>query len=424
MNLLIKNVRLQDRLVHITVKNGIIEEVSREVTPRRNETLEIIDGKNNPVLPMLHNGHTHSPMVLLRGYGDDMFLDEWLSTRIWPVESRLTEEDYYWGNRLALIEMIKSGTGFFNEMYMNPRSLMDALNDYPLKAIVNFPIIDGMNEEAAKNQIEDCKSFFNTQSFDNLVKPGLALHSVYANSLYSLKWVRDFARENQMPIHIHLSETEKEVEECRATHNGMSPIEYLDSINFFTENKVFGAHCVWLDNRDMEIMADHNVIAVHNPVSNMKLASGQAFPYQSLKKKNIPMVLGTDGAASNNNLDLFEEMKIAALLQKHHFRDPTRLPAREAFSLAAGKSASFFETGTGRIEKGAPADFIILETNTPSMVPETDLISNIVYSASGRDVTHLICGGNLLMNDREVAGEKEVRQQASLCASRLTGENK
>ncbi|MBB6478853.1 amidohydrolase family protein [Spirochaeta isovalerica] len=413
MDLLIRNVSHEGKIVNIFVSKGKIDRISDTVSESDLQGIAVLEGDDNYIFPMLHNGHTHSPMVLLRGYGDDMVLDEWLNTKIWPAEARLTEEDYYWGNRLALVEMIKNGTGFFNEMYMNPRSMVKALIDFPLKARIHFPLIDGMDVELAKKQITDCSLFFENTSWTQNVKGGVALHSVYANSEYSLKWAGEYARRNNLPLHIHLCETEQEIENCRQKNQGQSPVEYLEKLDFFRDNKVFAAHCLWLDESDIDILSGHGVIAVHNPVSNMKLAAGRVFPYSKLKDKGVPVVLGTDGAASNNNLDLLEEMKIASLLQKHHSGDPTLMSADEAFSLSSGPVVSqIFETGSGKIETGSDADFIIINRKSLSMTPATNIKSNLIYSASGHDILHMILQGEILMKDRMIRGEETVVEMA------------
>ena len=418
--ILISNTLLNGEKADLIIKENLINKIGKDLKKNIQTGTRIIDGRGTAVLPSLFNGHTHSPMVLLRGYGDDMLLDQWLTECIWPVEARLTEEDYYWGYRLAFMEMIKSGTGFFNEMYMNPRAALKALEEIPLKGLINFPIIDGMDEETGREMAEDCELFFKEVEPQSGVQLGVALHSVYANSLFSLLWVRDFAAEKNLKIHIHLSETEKEVKDCMDAHDGMSPVEYLDSLDFLN-SRVFAAHAVWLSPKDMDILAEKGVKVIHNPVSNMKLATGKAFPFEELKKRGAAILLGTDGVASNNNLDLFEEMKIAALLQKHHYRDPSLMNARDIFTITSKGSAEIFSTGGGEIREGAEADFMLIDINRPEMTPLTNLISNIVYSASGNCVKTVICGGNILMEDRFFEGEEIIRNNASLCAARLTG---
>jgi 5-methylthioadenosine/S-adenosylhomocysteine deaminase len=418
MKIHITNILLNGEKVDILIEGRKIIEISRNINIPEKDEVKTINGEGKAILPSLFNGHTHSPMVLLRGYGDDMLLDKWLTECIWPVESKLTDEDYYWGYRLAFIEMIKSGTTFFNEMYMNPRAALEALEEIPMKGLVNFPIIDGMNEEVGRAMAADCELFFNEAVPPEGVQLGVAVHSIYANSLFSLEWVRDFASERDLKIHIHLSETEKEVSDCMKDHNGLSPVEYLDSLDFLSD-RVIAAHTVWLSEKDMDILAERHVTVVHNPVSNMKLASGKAFPFKGLKKRGGSMLLGTDGAASNNNLDLFEEMKIAALLQKHHYRDPTLMSANEIFHMASKQGAEIFSTGGGDIKPGAEADLLLFDIDRPEMVPMTNLISNVVYSASGHCVDTVICGGKILMESKKIPGEEDIRLNANKCTKRL-----
>ncbi len=420
MNLLIQNTLLGNRNVDILVTGRIIKEIGKNPLNYPLDDCRVIKGEGTAVFPSLCNGHTHSPMVLLRGYGDDMPLKTWLETRIWPVENKFTEEDYFWGNKLAYLEMIKTGTTFFNEMYMNPGAAVNGLRDLPLKGVISFPIIDGMDEVSGKAQVKECEKFFDNISVPEGVQLAVAAHSIYANSKFSLEWIRDFANERNLKVNIHLCETEKEVNDCKIAHNNRSPVEYLDSLKFLN-NRVIGSHSVWMSERDMDLYAENGVIAVYNPVSNMKLASGKVFPYPELKKRMIPILLGTDGAASNNNLDLFEEMKIGAILQKHHYRDPTLLNAGEIFSIATKGGADVFSTGGGEIKKGAEADFILVDLNLPEMVPYTDPLSNLVYSASGQSVKTVISGGNVLMENRMVEGEDEILENAARCTTRLTG---
>ena len=407
--LIIKNTELNGKSVDILIDGGRISRISGEIRSDEYKDARIINGASTAAVPSFFNAHTHTPMVLLRGYGDDMLLDSWLRERIWPVESRLSDEDFYRGYRLGLLEMIKSGTGCFNEMYMNPEIELKLLEEFPLKAYLNYPILDGLNEDISRKQIADCLEFFGKNSAPDGVKFGLAAHSVGANSIYSLKWIRDYSGENNLNVHIHLSETENDVERCRAAHDGLSPVELLDSIGFLNE-RLFAAHTVWLSEKDMDILADRGVSVIHNPVSNMKLATGRTFPYKQLKSRGVKVFLGTDGAASNNNLDMFEEMNVAALLQKHEQRDPSVMSAEEIFSIAtAGRT----------LKEGADADFMLVDLDADGMQPSTNLISNLVYSANGNTVKTLVCGGRMLMEDRAVANEDEIKRQASECAAKL-----
>ena len=419
--ILIENTMLNGKGIDILIHENKIVRIGSDLQSETTGDMQVINGQGTAVLSSLFNGHTHSPMVLLRGFGDDLPLHQWLTDCIWPVEGQMTEEDYLMGYRLAFLEMIKSGTGFFNEMYMFPRLALKVLEEIPMKGLVNYPIIDGLDWESGKKQSEDCELFFKETIPPEGVQLGIAAHSIYANSESSLCWIRDFTSENNLKIHIHLSETEKEVEDCKAAHGGMSPVEYLHSLDFLSD-RVLAAHCVWLSNSDMEILARMAVTVIHNPVSNMKLATGRAFPYAQLKERGVPILLGTDGAASNNNLDLFEEMKVAALLQKHQSGDPTVMTAGEIFHIASKGAADIFGTGGGDIREGAAADLILVDLDRPEMVPLTNITSNLVYSTSGNCVRTLISGGRILMENRMFEGEDEIRNKASVCAARLVGE--
>ncbi|MBF9017574.1 MULTISPECIES: amidohydrolase family protein [unclassified Oceanispirochaeta] len=378
---------------------------------------QIIDGKDTAAFPSLINGHTHSPMTLLRGAGDDLGLHEWLTECMWPLEDKYTDEEFYWGNRMALMEMVRTGTGFFNEMYFNPHLALKALEETPLKARINFPIMDGMNPEVGKKQWKDCERFFEETTAPQGVQLGMVLHSVYTDSRESIEWVRNFAADKNLPIHIHLSETEKEVQDCMEAHEGLSPVEYLHQLGVLSQ-RVVAAHTVHLSETDIEILSDTGVNVVHNPGSNMKLASG-VFPYKALRDKKIPILLGTDGAASNNNLDMLEEMKLAALLQKVHTGDPTLMSAEEIFEIATKKGAEIFNTGGGVIELGKEADIILMDLKSPALFPAWNLISSMVYSASGMDVKTHISSGNVLMEDYKIPGYERVLEEAGRCFDRL-----
>ena len=336
---------------------------------------------------------------------------------MWPLEAQFTDEDFYWGNKMALMEMIRTGTGFFNEMYWNPHIALKALEGVPLKARINFPVMDLMDPDEGKKQWKNCEEFFRKTTAPPGVQLGTVLHSVYTNSRKSLEWIRDFAAERNLPIHIHISETEREVKDCMEAHEGLSPVEYLHRLGVLSE-RTFAAHTVHLSDRDLEILSDTGVNVIHNPGSNMKLSSG-VFPYRALKDRNIPILLGTDGVASNNNLDMLEEMKLAALLQKVHSGDPTLMTAEEIFTIATQKGADLFGTGGGVIEVGREADLILMDLKSPALFPTWNLISSMVYSASGRDVKTHISAGNVLMEDYKIPGYEDALEGAARCFNRL-----
>lgn len=416
MKKLIHKTLLDSEIQDILIEGSTITAVGADLKALHPDA-RIINGENTAAFPSMINGHTHTPMSLLRGAGDDMALHEWLKDCMWPLEAQYTDDHYYWGNRMGLMEMVRTGTGFFNEMYWNPHLALKALEQTPLKGRINFPIMDGMDPEEGKKQWKNCERFFEVTTAPRGVQLGVVLHSVYTDSRESIEWVRNFADDNNLPIHIHVSETEKEVQDCMETHEGLSPVEYLDQLGLLSE-RVVAAHTVHLSENDIQILSEKGVNVVHNPGSNMKLSSG-IFPYGRLKDKKVPVLLGTDGVASNNNLDMLEEMKLAALLQKVHTGDPTVMPATEIFDIATRIGAGIFNTGGGSIETGKEADIILMDLKSPALFPTWNLISSMVYSASGMDVKTNICGGQILMEDYIIPGYNDVFEEASRCFESL-----
>jgi len=379
---------------------------------------EVFDAEDMAALPSFVNAHTHAAMTLFRGIAEDMELMPWLTEAIWPREARLTPDDVYWGTRLAALEMIRSGTTLAADMYFFPEVQARAARDSGMRFVISYPIIDGLDESRARELRRACTAFFNAPPDCGPESVfGLAAHSVYATSAPSWRYLADVATERGLSLHIHLAETETEDRDCRAA-TGKSPVEYLDSLGALTP-RTFAAHCVHLSESDWDTLAARGVCAVHNPVSNMKLACGGAFDYESAARRGVRVLLGTDGAASNNSLNLASDMKIAGLLQKHHFRDPRRWPVAELFRAATTSGHEFFGSGAGRIEAGATADLILVDTRAPEMTPVHDLVSNLVYAGAARAIDTTICAGKVLMRHRVIEGEEEVRAQAALRAHAL-----
>ena len=415
MSILIKKVRLNDEVKDIFIEGNIIKEVNDDL---RHAAEIIIDGHGKAALPSFFNGHTHAAMVLLRGYADDLSLTEWLNDKIWPTEARLTEEDAYWGTRLACLEMIKSGTTFFNDMYWHFHGVARAVEDSGIRAAPSAVFIDLCDQSKAAEQIALNRRLFDeAKRYSNRVLFTLGPHAIYTVSKESLQWASDFATGNDIFIHIHLSETEREVSDCIRQH-GKRPVEYLHDIGFLGP-QVIAAHAIWLDDREIELLEEHDVKLVYNPTSNMKLASG-VFPYTKIADRDLTVVLGTDGCASNNNLDMLEEMKFAALLQKMDNDDPTVLSAHDVFQLATAAPARVFNINSGSIEEGKVADLILVDLDDIHLVPNHQLVPNTVYSANGSCVDTTICDGKILMRNKKVEGEEEVLERAKEVALALT----
>ncbi|WP_342770374.1 MULTISPECIES: amidohydrolase family protein [unclassified Methanoculleus] len=384
----------------------------------------VIDGSDRIAVPGLVNTHTHAAMTLLRGYADDMLLQDWLAQKIWPLEAHLTGDDVYRGTKLACLEMIKSGTVAFNDMYFFMDRTAEAAAEMGMRATLAYGFIDLGNEEKREAEIRATKTLVAyTKSLANpRIRAAVGPHSVYTVSPEGLSWCAGFAKEQGIGIHVHLSETEKEVVDCVAQF-GKRPAFLLDECGCLTPRTVV-AHCCWLDEAECRLLGERGVHASHNPVSNMKLAVNRAMPYHWLKRYGANVCLGTDGCSSNNNLDLIEEMKVAALLQKFAWNSPTLLPAGEAIAMATAAGARALGTGPGTLTVGAPADIVLLDAravcNTPLFNPE----SNLVYACNGGAVRTVLCQGRVLMHERTVPGEEKIVREAAAAARALVGRAK
>ncbi len=415
MSILIKNVLCNGKITSIYIEQNMISEIG-DVNV---EAEHVIDGKDKAAIPGFINTHTHAAMTLLRSYADDLALQDWLVNKIWPVEAKLTKDDIYWGTKLACLEMIKTGTTTFNDMYFHGEIAAKAVEEMGVRGVLSEVFFDLFDEtkgqegrRKVKKGIEELRRFKNSR-----IIPALGPHSIYTVSGEGLQWVKEFADENDLLMHIHLAETEKENHDFKEKH-GKKPVPYLEEIGFLDSNLV-AAHCVWLNKKDIEILAKHDVKISHNPVSNMKLSVGATLPYKDLKNAGCVVSLGTDGCASNNNLDMFESMKFAALGQKAHANDPTVISANEVFDMATKYGAIAMRLNAGEIKEGKLADFILLNLRAPSFIPNHNLTSNIVYAANGSCVDTTICDGKVLMEAGKFEGEEEVMDKANDMAGEL-----
>ncbi|MFW6206089.1 MAG: amidohydrolase family protein, partial [Gemmatimonadota bacterium] len=373
----------------------------------------VIDGRGLQAFPSLKNGHTHAAMTLFRGWGDDLPLMEWLETHIWPAERRMQPEDVYHGTRLAILEMIRSGTTYFNDMYWHADQVARAVEELGVKAHVGSVFIDhGDDDVAAEWRATVLRQLEALDHLPDRVRVAIAPHAIYTVSPENLAWLGERAREHDLLLHIHLSETREEVDGCVAEH-GVRPTHLLDRVGLLGPNLI-AAHGVYLDAEELAMLGEAGATVVTNPTANLKLAVGGVFDYDAAKAAGIRVALGTDGAGSNNNLDLIEEMKIAALVQKHRALDPTSLPADEALALATTGPAEAFRLGAGTLEPGQPADLILVDLRGPATQPAHDPTSDLVYAANGSCVRTTICDGRVLMHDGviEVADEAEVIEEA------------
>jgi len=355
----------------------------------------IIDGKNQVIIPGLINAHTHAAMTLLRGFADDLPLKKWLTEKIWPAEAKLKPKDIYKGSELACREMLLSGTTAFFDMYWQPEPTIKAVQKSGLRAFVGPLIIDLGALNIGPAQIEE--SFNKLKSKVNpTIKITIAPHSIYTVSKEALVWCKKFADDKKLLIHIHLAETEEEIINCQKEHN-CRPVEYLEKIGFLGDN-VVAAHACWLSDEEIKILANRKVAVAHCPTSNLKLVSG-VMPLGRLSKAGVNVCLGTDGASSNNSLDMLESLKIAALIHKWNERNPEAASAQMILDLATvnGAKALKISDQVGSIDIGKEADIVMLNFDQPHLKPCFDAVSHLVYSARGADVKRVIVAGQVLL---------------------------
>ena len=386
------------------MRDGRIEQVGKGSSDSADV---VVNGHGKIVLPGLINAHTHLSMCLFRGYADDMVLQDWLRKKIWPLEGKLTGEACYQGALLGAAEMILSGTTTFMDMYFYMEDVAKAVNEAGLRAFLSYGMIDIF--DPAKTPIERKKSeeLFNfiQQLGVSRIRFALAPHAPYTCSAETLLWAKEFAEKNDTLIHIHIAETRKEQADFQKQHN-LRVVEYLDKIGALSR-KMVGAHCVWLTKSEVGLLAKASASATHCPVSNMKLASGGVAPLPEMFDAGVAVSLGTDGAASNNTLDMFETMKVCALLHKAHRWDPTILNAQRVLDLATieGARALGMEAQIGSIDVGKRADIILLDANQPNLNPiygPDTVVSDLVYSASSGNVNTTIVDGHVLMENRQL----------------------
>lgn len=376
-----------------------------------------INAVNGIVMPGLMNTHTHAAMVMFRGLADDLPLDTWLNKYIWPAELKhLNPEFIDLASDLACLEMIKAGITCFNNMYFFEERTAESAQKAGIRVhigevILNFPTSSYKTVQEALQITE--KQILKYKD-NNLVDVCIAPHSIYTTDEKLLKAVKEMAEKHNTKIHIHLSETEDEYNDCLKTH-AKTPVEYLDSINFLSNN-IIAAHGVWLSASDLEILKKRSVSISHNPVSNMKLASGVAKIAQ-MTEMGINVALGTDGAASNNSLDMFSEMKMCSLLQKVTNQKPTDIKAEEAIMMATRNAAISLgkEQETGTLEIGKKADIITINLNRPHLTPIYNPYSHLVYCSNASDVMDVVVDGKILMKARKVLvlDEKGVLNKAN-----------
>ncbi|MBE6498492.1 MAG: N-ethylammeline chlorohydrolase [Methanobrevibacter sp.] len=404
----------EEKRQSVLIKDDLISEIADEIDESNAD--KIIDASGKILLPGFVNTHTHLSMTLFRGLADDLSLDSWLNDHIWPMEANLNGDYCYIGALLGAVELIKSGTTTFSDMYFYMEDVARAVDEAGIRAVLSYGMIDFGDAEKREAEIkENLQLFENCDGMaDGRIKVFFGPHSPYTASEELLIKVRELADKYNMGIHIHVSETQKEIDDV-SQEKGLRPFEYLDKIGFLGPD-VVAAHCVWLSDEEIEIIKKNGVKVSHNPCSNMKLASGIS-PVSKLIENDICVSIGTDGASSNNNLDLIEELKTASLLQKVSTLDPNVVNSHEAIAMGTikGAEALGLSDEIGSIEVGKKADIILIDTNSANMVPDSStLTSNIIYSANGSNVDTTICNGKILMENKKltVLDEQEIYEKA------------
>ncbi len=359
----------------------------------------IIVEEHGIAIPGLINCHTHAAMNLFKGACDNLPLKLWLEKKIWPLESKLTSEDLFYGNLLSFLEMLSSGTTTFVDFYYF-NELIDALKVIPLRAIATIAFLDQVPDgEAYWRRFKELQKYFDMANSikDGLVKIALGPHAIYTCSRELLEKIVEVSEKHNLLVHMHVSETLDEVHFSKEKF-GLTPIEYLDKIGILNE-RMIAAHCVHIKDKDINILRERRVNCVHNPSSNLKLADG-IMPLSELLKANVNVCLGTDGSASSNSLNLINEMRTAILLQRGVNLDPEFPNAKDALLMATvnGAKALGLDRHIGSIETGKKADIVVVNGKSPRLYPEYDIVSNIVYSCTPADIMFTIVNGKILYN--------------------------
>jgi 5-methylthioadenosine/S-adenosylhomocysteine deaminase len=391
--------------VDIRIEGNKIEKISESPLPVAPAD-ELVSGEGKLAIPGFVNLHTHLPMVLFRGAADDLPLEEWLRDRIWPLEARLTDEAVYWGSLLGLAEMIRSGTTAFSDMYFHLDAIERAVAESGMRAVLSYGIIAAELDAHGKEELARAEETVKRlKDGEERMKAAVAPHSIYTCGREVWKRAVELALEQEVPIHTHLSETQTEVADCYVRHR-MSPVELLQEWGGFSAPTI-AAHCVHVTPSDVDILARHRVTVAHCPRSNAKLGNGIA-PISRLRSAGVNVGIGTDGAASNNSLDMASELRFAALSAKAASGDPTIIPAQEAVRMAtvAGARALGLE---GTIAEGNRADIAIVDLEQVETIPTSDPLSSLVYSAGRGAVTDVVVDGRFLMRDRSLTTIDEDR---------------
>lgn len=385
------------------------------------------DGRHRIMLPGFVNTHSHIPMTLLRGYGEGLPLDRWLTEKMFPFEDRMGAEDMYWGTALGLLEMIASGTVSYSDMYYFIDEIARATVEAGMKAniargVVKNPAYPTWQEHIARQDIEALRQMVKDNGWGELIRVETSIHGEYTTDEGLVREMAEYARAYDLPVHVHVSETRAEHEACLARH-GKTPVAYFASLGLF-DGPALAAHCVHVTGEDIDILKHHDVTVAHCISSNLKLGSGFA-PVRQFLDQGVRVTLGTDGAASNNNLDFMQEIHLAAMVHKGLNQDSMVLSPADMLTMATRNGAlAQGRPESGELKEGSAADLILISTEAPHMTPSYDALSNIIYAATAQDVALTMVGGRVLYEDGEyrTLDREKILYHAARCQSRIVGE--
>jgi 5-methylthioadenosine/S-adenosylhomocysteine deaminase len=406
---------------HIRINGSKITKISSEPLAKI-DSEEVISGKNKLLIPGLMNTHTHIAMTLFRGYADDLPLKTWLETKIFPAEKNLTEEAVYYGSLQGIAELIHSGCTFFCDMYFFIHQTVEAVVESGIRALLSPGMTDFSTDNAFEDIVKLHEACTNRTDANDRIKVYFGPHAPYTCSIKTLEKISQAAKSIKTGVHIHLNETLHEVDEFISKNGGLRPIERIAQTGLF-ENKTIAAHCVHLSDKEQDILKKYNVMVAHNPSSNLKLASGIA-PIQEYINNGIAVSIGTDGASSNNQLNMVKEMHLASLIGKVAGKlDPLALSADTTFNMATKTPGNWIYDGqVGTIKEGSIADLVFLDIETPSTIPALDPISNLVYASNGTEADTVIINGKCVMKNKIITtfDEELVRKETQKFATRIT----
>lgn len=413
--ILLKNISYNNKTLDILIEDGIIKSLSPSGKSPLSEDAakktEVLDCTGKHAFPGFINMHTHAAMSLMRGMEEDVVFQEWIKN-IWRIEEAVDYDFVYWGTKAAVLEMIKTGTTTFNDQYWYSSAARKAALELGIRPVISYVVLDKNSEEESARQKEQClRMYEEAKGLDDRSLFQVAFHAIYSVSEEMMLWTSGFAKKHGLSLHIHLSETQKEVGDCKKAHGGLSPVEYLDRLGILDERTI-AAHTLWLSDNDVRILGERKVNCVHNINSNTKLSSGYRFRYDDLRDAGANVCIGTDGCASSNNLDMLEAMKTSALFQKAWREDPKAMPIEELAAIATLNGAKALRLNTGKIEEGAEADILIVDTENTFFLSPGSFLANFIYSAHSDSIDSVIAGGRFVMKNRVVNEEKEIIKNA------------